>query len=353
MSITSRKLAELAGVSRGTVDRVINRRGGVAPEVQKLIERLAAEYNYIPNRAGRALVMREPMTVAVLLNSMGNPFFDEVKRGLTAAIADYSDFPVVLRLYESKGYKPETQIEQINAAIYKTIAETGKKPAGIIITPINHPGVAGRLNELIDGGCPAIALNSDLDGCRRLVYVGCDYTRSGQTAAQMMGLMTRGKSVLKQRKIRILAVTGSLKVKGHFQRIDGFSGVIREQYPDSELVRVLENNDDDALSAEAVAAALRNDTEIDAIYFGAGGVAGGVHAITENAARPLTVVSCDLTDDTRRFLLDGTIQATIGQQPYRQGFTAAKLLLDRLLFGREPESGEFYTDNEIITKYNM
>ena len=37
--ITSRQLAEMAGVSRGTVDRVLNHRGGVRPEVQRLVER--------------------------------------------------------------------------------------------------------------------------------------------------------------------------------------------------------------------------------------------------------------------------------------------------------------------------
>ena len=39
--ITSRQLAEMAGVSRGTVDRVLNHRGGVRPEVQRLVDRLA------------------------------------------------------------------------------------------------------------------------------------------------------------------------------------------------------------------------------------------------------------------------------------------------------------------------
>ena len=54
MSITSKQLAELAGVSRGTVDRALNHRGGVRPSVQQRIEELARKYNYRPNRAGKA-----------------------------------------------------------------------------------------------------------------------------------------------------------------------------------------------------------------------------------------------------------------------------------------------------------
>ena len=41
MGITSQKIAELAGVSRGTVDRALNHRGGVKPQVQRRIEELA------------------------------------------------------------------------------------------------------------------------------------------------------------------------------------------------------------------------------------------------------------------------------------------------------------------------
>ena len=40
MGITSQKIAELAGVSRGTVDRALNHRGGVKPQVQRRIEEL-------------------------------------------------------------------------------------------------------------------------------------------------------------------------------------------------------------------------------------------------------------------------------------------------------------------------
>ena len=59
MGITSQKIAELAGVSRGTGDRALNHRGGVKPQVQRRIEELARQHGYSPNRAGKALVTRD------------------------------------------------------------------------------------------------------------------------------------------------------------------------------------------------------------------------------------------------------------------------------------------------------
>ena len=229
MGITSQKIAELAGVSRGTVDRALNHRGGVKPQVQRRIEELARQHGYSPNRAGKALVTREPLRVEVLLNSLGNPFYDEVKQGLADAREDYSDFPIDVHIRESKGYDVAAQLAQIEEA-------AASHPAGLILTPLNHPAVAERLGRLIDGGCPVVALNSDIDGCARLAYVGCHYARSGRTAAQLLGLITRGTG-------RLLVVTGSLKVMGHNQRVYGFSRVLAAEFPGMVIEDVVENND--------------------------------------------------------------------------------------------------------------
>ena len=50
-----KEIALLAGVSRGTVDRVLNHRGSVNPETAERINRIAKELDYKPNRAGLVL----------------------------------------------------------------------------------------------------------------------------------------------------------------------------------------------------------------------------------------------------------------------------------------------------------
>ena len=49
---TIKEIAALAGVSRGTVDRVLNDRGAVNPETAEKIRKIAKELDYKPNRAG-------------------------------------------------------------------------------------------------------------------------------------------------------------------------------------------------------------------------------------------------------------------------------------------------------------
>ena len=339
MSITSKELAALAGVSRGTVDRALNHRGGVKPAVQQRIESLAREHGYRPNRAGRALVMREPLRVSILLNAAGNPFFDEVRRGLEAGVAAYSDFAVELNRREAKGYSLDTQLSQRDEA-----AAAGA--AGIILTPLNHPEVADRLEALERKGCRVVTLNTDVEGCSRLAHVGCDYLGSGHAAAQMLGLLSRGEC-------RVLIVTGSPRVLGHNQRIAGFSQVLREDFPGIMVAGVVENDDDDVESHRQVRRALEADTSIDALYFCAGGVPGGVRAALERGGPKPLIITCDTPPDTRRLIRDGLVEATIGQQPFWQGQTAMHTLLDALLFQKEPETRCLYSQNEVRIRYTL
>ena len=77
--VTIKQIAELCGVSRGTVDRVLNGRGKVKPEKAKLVLDMAAKLHYHPNPAGKALAARKKHpTVGVLLLSEGVHFFDDV-----------------------------------------------------------------------------------------------------------------------------------------------------------------------------------------------------------------------------------------------------------------------------------
>jgi len=87
--MTVKEIAKLAGTSRGTVDRVLHNRPGVAKEVQERVLQVIEEHNFKPNTLARALSRKQvPKTVGVILNSMGNPFFDDVLEGIYQCLAD-------------------------------------------------------------------------------------------------------------------------------------------------------------------------------------------------------------------------------------------------------------------------
>ena len=82
MAVTLQQIAEAAGVSRGTVDRALNNRGRIRPEVEERIKRIAREMGYQPSRAGRALAMaKRKIRIGVILQYMETPFMQQVLKG--------------------------------------------------------------------------------------------------------------------------------------------------------------------------------------------------------------------------------------------------------------------------------
>lgn len=62
---TIKEIAAFAGVSRGTVDRVLNNRGGVSQKTADKIRRIMEEQNFQPNLAGMALATQAGVNALV------------------------------------------------------------------------------------------------------------------------------------------------------------------------------------------------------------------------------------------------------------------------------------------------
>ena len=337
--VTSGKIAELAGVSRGTVDRALHNRGGVNPEVEKKIKQLADQLGYKPDRAGKALSSRKnPPKIGVLLNSVGNTFFDEVKRGIAAAEKELADFRLEIFLKEVKGYQPEDQLGALDE-----FASLGVK--GIVIMPVNDLRVADKINALSDRGIRFVTVNTDIDATERIAYVGCDYVKSGQTAAGLAELILPGQT-------NLLIVTGSIKNLGHNKRIYGFGRALKDRLSDIRVTDIVENQDDEELAYRITAQKLREHPEVNMIYMVSAGVNGVVRAVSERSKK-IHILCFDSTPQIVSLLKERKITATICQEPYEQGYRAVQILFDAVVNGVLPVSEFQYTDCQIKIRQNI
>lgn len=340
MSVTIKKIAELCGVSRGTVDRVINHRGKVKPETQAKVMRVVRQLSYTPDLAGKSLAIKKKRyEIGVLLPSEGNAFFEEVIRGVEAARQKLETYDIQVILKTMKGYQVKQQLQLIE--------ELEKSIQALIITPINHPLIAEKLGHLMDGGICVITMNNDIEGSKRLCYVGSDYRKGGETACGMLGILTGGSA-----KIGIVA--GSRSVLGHQQRLDGFLGMKKERYPGFEIIDTIYTDDDEIESYDATTVMLREHPEMTAIFIVAGGVYGACRAImARGLAGKMKVVTFDKTPSTEELIKSGVIQATICQQPYSQGNVSIQKAFNYLVSGEKPKSDCHYMKNEIRIFENL
>jgi len=74
-NVSIKQIADLAGVSRGTVDRALNDRYGIDPDLKARILKIATDLGYRSNRAGKMLSIRKsPLRIGVQMPSIGNDF---------------------------------------------------------------------------------------------------------------------------------------------------------------------------------------------------------------------------------------------------------------------------------------
>ena len=340
---TMKEIAKLAGVSRGTVDRVINNRGSVNAETEKSIREIIETLNYSPNVAGKNLAVRKKkLKFGFILFGVFDEysFFSDVLYGIESRAAELSEFGVSVEVRESGLYGPEKQTKLIDELV-----ETGIN--GLAITPINHPIVANKIKELTESGIPVVTSNSDILGCGRLAYVGSNYYKCGETAAGLMNLITCGSA-------NIGIISGSPDVLCNSERIAGFNDCQKTAYPNLNIIDVDINNDDDDESYTATHEMLAKHPNVDALYLTASGVSGACRAVKElGLAGKLKIISYDATAPICKLVEDGVVTVTIAQEPLTQGALPLDILLNYLSIGTLPEKELNHTEIEIKIKESI
>ena len=180
MAVTSQQIAELAGVSRGTVDRALHNRGRVNPEVAARILQIAEDLGYQPNSIGQALVRsRQTFRLGAILQSAETPTMQDVAAGARQAAAELRVSGLEIELREVQGRDTPQVLRQI-----KDLMDWGA--GGLAIASNNTPDLVQRINELSQKGVPVVTFNTDAPDSSRLCFVGMDNYRAGQTAAELI-----------------------------------------------------------------------------------------------------------------------------------------------------------------------
>ena len=331
--VTIKQIADLCGVSRGTVDRVINERGNVKPETKELVLSMAKELGYKPNPAGKALSARKKNpVVGVVISSEGNPFFDDVIRGIKLAAEKYEIYGLKVIWKNMRGYDVKSQ--------HEIMEELKDKVNALIINPVNDPVIIDEINEFVDAGIFVVTINNDVDNSKRQCYVGSDYTNGGETAGALLQMIIPNGA-------NIGIVMGSSKVLGHKQRLAGFEENINKN-PKFKIVDIQENDDDDISSYDKTKMMLTKHKEINAIFIVAAGVYGACRAVLSlGKQNDLTIIAFDTVPTTVEMMKKNVIKAVIYQHPYRQGQRAMQIVFEYLVNGISHDKSRHIMKNVI------
>jgi LacI family transcriptional regulator len=334
---TVHDVAREAGVSLATVDRVLNARPGVRPATAERVADAIRALDFRRDLSASLLARARDLRMLFFIPDGRNEFMLNLRAAIAGRARSARTERTMLETRPVKALDAEALARALDALDPRTC------DCAVIVATDDE-----RVRQAVDAvgrrGIAVVTLVSDLPGSARRHFVGIDNMAAGRTAASLLGRFC-GPG-----KIGLIA--GSLALRDHRERLEGFSAVLLSEFPRLRPVGPAEGFDDDAATERAVAAMLEANTDLVGIYSLGAGSAGLMAALKRTGrAGKLRVVAHELTAATRAGLRSGAIDVVLDQNPegeIRAAIAAARsLALGRALEAEaEPiEIGIFVRDN--------
>jgi DNA-binding LacI/PurR family transcriptional regulator len=258
--VTIYDVARAAGVSSGTVSRVLNGRQGVSASARKAVEQALAGTGYVPNYHARRLAGARAETVAFLHCVGADQLF-----------ADANINGLMLGCGRALGDHDIMQVVPVNPGASEA---TFRQASGVVDAALvfSAPARSGVLADLVERGLPLVTCGAPTGQESAVSYVTGD-DRDG--ARQVVSyLRSRGRR-------RIATVTGPLELASGAQRLAGYRDALESFDP-----ALVTNGDySSAGGAAAVGRLLRQAPDLDALFVASDAMAAGALATLEQAGR--------------------------------------------------------------------
>ncbi|MCV9388762.1 LacI family DNA-binding transcriptional regulator [Reichenbachiella ulvae] len=338
-NIRIKDIAKLAGVSVGTVDRVIHKRGKVSEEVKEKIEKVLSETGYKPNLLARTLGSKKGIKIAVI---MPNPEQDEywalAFTGITQSLEDWSQYNLQIDnhffdLFDSSSFR-----EAAENALSQT-------PDGLVCAPIFHKETLEFFSQQNQDNIPYVLCNTFIKELSPISFIGQDLYQSGRLAGELISIGGTDKS-----HVAILHIQENIENSMHLKaKEQGLRDILEPKYEiSSHDIKKM----DPALIREQIEQILI-DENLGGIFVSTSSALHEVASILENMGRSdIRLIGYDLLEKNLSYLKRGVINFLINQNPKRMTLTGIGHLSNHLLFQKELPENELFP-LEIISRENM
>lgn len=341
--IRIKDIAIEAGVSTGTVDRVLHGRPNVSEESRTKVESVLKRINYQPNRYASALASNKSYRFECLMpEHQKNDYWSFIEVGIQEAVINYRDFNISIGINYYNPYITESFLKQGEKLLEK-------KPEGVILVPTEKETTQQITVQLHALNIPFIFLDSTHPTLKPLAFYGQDPRKSGYFAANMLDYMTeKGGEVTIFKQL----IAGRIGSNQQIQREEGFREYFKVHRPDvtiSELNLPFEHPE-------------RYEAELDKYFAHHTEAKSGItffsrafyigEYLQHHPLRKFHLIGYDLLEKNRYYLKEGAIEFLITQHPNYQGFSCVKTLFEHLVLKKEVECNH-YMPIELLSVYNI
>jgi len=323
---TIKDIAKMAGVSKGTVDRVLHNRGKVSPTALEKINEVLNVINYEPNLIARNLKNTKVYRICVLLPDPEiDPYWLPCVNGIQDAITEFKAYSVIIETYY---FNPEST---------KSFLTTNSKiiersPDAVLIAPLFHKETVEIIKQYDDLEIMVNTFNNQVESSSIKTFVGQDLYKSGRVAASLMNL------ILSEGQIAIIHIDESLKNAVHMQEKErGFRNYFDEKKLSDFSLTTLKlkySNIDTKFPAF-----VEENPNLRGIFITTSKAYQIASVLSSIKNRKIALIGYDLIEKNVNFLNQGLVHFLIHQNQKRQAYLGVSTLVDHFLFRKEiPET---------------
>lgn len=351
--IRIKDIALKAGVSKGTVDRVLHNRGNVSKSAREKVQKAMEELDYSPNLIASALAYNRTWRIAAFLpDDQNDPFWTQPRTGINMALKAVRDFGISVQFFDFRDADKNHFIELGNQIL-----------EGDFDVVLISPAFAKEGHEFLDK-CAAqnlkyIQINTYLERAddTSLGYIGQDSYQSGMLAAKLLNFgMNAGETAM------ILHLEKAVNNSMHLvQKQQGFEDFFKD-HPQKNI-QVIKTGFEDVNDKENLRLFLertcKNHPNVKSIFVTTSKLFHIVPILEDLKKDNCKLVGFDLIEKNLKYLDEEKISFLINQNPIKQGYLAIVNIFHHLFRKKElkkmqllpldvvmRENVQYYTDDE-------
>ena len=343
-NVRIKDIAQLAGVSVGTVDRVLHNRGRVSEVALKKVLTVLDQIDYKPNLIARTLGSNKTYRIAALMPDPDqDPYWASSKRGIDQAQTEWMRYgvnvvPCFFNLYDKDSFCEVAE------------GVTSDPPDGILIAPIFYHETLPFFKRFQSIGIPYVLFNTNIEEVASLSFIGQDLYQSGKVGGELMHLALREE----QGVLAVLHINEDLGNSVHLaEKERGFRDYFHGHCQNGFDILTFNLYNSSEISLDGQLSDLLNEQSLKGIFVSTSkGTYLAAGFIERNNREDLKVVGYDMLDENVRYMQKGVINFLIHQNPKRQAFLGIHHLVGHLILKKEAPAHELLP-LEIISPQNI
>ena len=342
--IRIKDIAERAGVSVGTVDRVLHERPNVSPKALDKVKKALEEMDYKPNMYASALAYNKSYNFFMVLpKHESEAYWEEIEEGASTACDRLRDFRVSYKVAYYNRFDTST--------FAKTMTEVlRQQPDGVIVVPSQLDITRKYTDIMHEQGIPFILLDSYMPDLRPLAFFGQDSFSSGFFAARMLMIIaSKEKEIMLMKQMR----NGNVASKQQENRETGFRHYMHDHYPNVTIHEVNLSLDEKRESYDAILKKFFEEHPLvhHCITFNSKAHLVGEYLLRSNR-RNIQIMGYDMVPKNAECVRQGSISFLIAQHAFMQGYACIDTLFNAIILKKEVDPVN-YMPIELLTKENI